>query len=392
MRKKYIFGRKLYISVLTSILVLLTTVATTFAWVGVFANSTFESFNVLIKANNLKEYGIEISATGKPGSFSDTIKSEEIKKQILLNWGYTEARIDEAGVNNLFYGLNMDQCTTLPNVLDNNIISFGAFKTMNGEFTQKYYTFDIYVSAVQFYDRGVSSDFKLDAFLGDGLLKGTEKKRWVINPFTYPESFINPLNNSSLPDTIIPIDGGTVIRDAKVNSKSTYRVGFEKYEVVDKYQPSQYTSLSTPKSAIIYSGDSYNYPTYNSEKDVFEFGGILEDDINMAIGNYNSYESKYADTHSKTVSVLDSNADIYGGDIFAIRGVTGTNPDIILTSSTNHLIDSNNPNEQIGINQMMKVRVSFWIEGWDADCYNVTGGAPVTLSITFGIKNEEVFS
>ena len=61
MRKKYIFGKKLYISVLTSILVLLTTVATTFAWVGVFANSTFESFNIGIKASSLEEYNVEIS-------------------------------------------------------------------------------------------------------------------------------------------------------------------------------------------------------------------------------------------------------------------------------------------------------------------------------------------
>ena len=61
MRKKYIFGKKLYISVLTSILVLLTTVATTFAWVGVFANSTFETFNIDLKASHLDEYGIEIS-------------------------------------------------------------------------------------------------------------------------------------------------------------------------------------------------------------------------------------------------------------------------------------------------------------------------------------------
>ena len=229
-------------------------------------------------------------------------------------------------------------------------------------------------------------------FLGEGLLKGTEKKRWVVNPFSYPDSFINPLNSESLPNNIIPIVGGDVITHAKVDSKSTYRVAFEKYDVVDKYQPQKYTSLSTPKSAIIYTGDSYNYPTYNSEKDVYEFGGILEDDINMAIGNYNSYESKYADSHSKTVSVSNINADIYGGDVFAVRGVTGTNPDVIFTSTTNHLIDSTNLNEQIGVNQMMKIKVSFWIEGWDADCYNVTGGAPVTLSITFGIKNEEVFS
>lgn len=392
MRKKYIFGKKLYISVLTSILVLLTTVATTFAWVGVFANSTFDQFDVLIRVNNLKDYGIEISTTGEPDSFSDTIKSEDIKKQILLNWGYTESKIEQIGVDNLFYGLNMEQCTTLPNISDNKINSLGDFKTINGEKTKKYYTFDVYISAVQFYDSGVSTDYKLDVFLGEGLLKGTEKRRWVVNPFSYPNNFINPLSSESLLNGIVPITGGDVITNAKVDSKGTYRVAFEKYDVIDKYQPQQYTSLSTPKSAIIYTGDSYNYPTYNSKKDVYEFGGILEDDINMAIGNYNSYESIYADSHSKTVSVSNVNADIYGGDVFAVRGVTGTNPDVIFTSTTNHLIDSTNLNEQIGVNQMMKIKVSFWVEGWDADCYNVTGGAPVTLSITFGIKNEEVFS
>jgi hypothetical protein len=34
--------------------VLMTTIATTFAWVGVFANSTFKQFDIEIKASSLE--------------------------------------------------------------------------------------------------------------------------------------------------------------------------------------------------------------------------------------------------------------------------------------------------------------------------------------------------
>ena len=101
MRKKYIFGKKLYISVLTSILVLLTTVATTFAWVGVFANSTFEKFDFAIRSNDLKEYSIEISLDGV--NFYDSINFDDIKEQLLLNkFNDTNGPINRAPVSKIF--------------------------------------------------------------------------------------------------------------------------------------------------------------------------------------------------------------------------------------------------------------------------------------------------
>ena len=390
MRKKYIFGKKLYISVLTSILVLLTTVATTFAWVGVFANSTFESFDIDIKLSNLEEYGLEISLTGEEGTFSDTISSEEIKKAILKNWGYDDSIIQDDTYEALFNSLNMDQCTTVPYISDDKIIRLGNFKDMEGNFTKKYFKFDIYISATRFYEKGTTSDFKLDVFLNQGLITGNVRNKLLTNPFIYPNDYISPLFENSYPNFITPISGSTKISNASVDSKSVCRVAFEKFPVVDKYHPENYFDI-LPQRTIIYTGDSYDYPTYNCNEDIYEFGGILPDELNLSIGYYNSTEWWYAHSGIKTISISDPHADVYGADVYSTRGVGKKTSDIILSSSTNHLIDSSKSEEQISINQMMKMTVSFWIEGWDADCFNAIGNSPVTLAISMSITNEDEF-
>ena len=391
MRKKYIFGKKLYISILTSILVLLTTVATTFAWVGVFANSTFEQYDFNIKSSALEDYGIEVSLTGEEGTFSNSIPARDIKKSILLNWGYSEENLNSVDIDDLFTTLNMDQCTTLPNISSSKITSFNTFTDIEGNETTHYFKFDVYVSAVKFYESGNSSDFKLEAFLNKGMLTGHVRNKILTNPFVYPDSFNNPLQGISLPNGVEPVLGSTRIASARVNSKSVCRVGFEKYEVVDKYHPEQYTSASLPKSAVIYSGDSYEYPTYDTEEKTYEFGSILPDELNVAIGYYNSTEWLYTLSGIKSVSTQDSTADIYAGDIYNIRGVGGICPDKVFNWNTNRLIDPTNVDEQIGVNQMMKITVSFWIEGWDADCFNAIGNSPITLTLSLVTKNDEEF-
>lgn len=384
MRKKYVFGKKLYISILTSILVMLTTVATTFAWIGVFANSSFEEFDVQLKASNLEEYGIELSLTGEEGSFSNTISGDDLKKAILLNWGYTKENINQVDYIELFNALNMEQCSTVPVMDANGIKSLGEFKNLVGETTKSYFKFDIYISAVKFYEKnGTISDYKLDVFLNEGLITGNVKGKLLINPFTYKPTFVNPLSNEVLPTGIEPVLANTKITNAKVNSKSVCRVAFEKYSVVPKGHPEYYTDSSTPKSTIIYSGDDYNYPTYNSNTGVYEFGGILEDDANLAVGYYNSTEWKYSLLGIKAVTVPD--------EILNTRGVQSETADKVFSSETNQLIDSSNVNEQIGVNDMMKVTVSFWIEGWDSDCFNAIGNSPVTLAISMSITNEDEF-
>lgn len=382
MRKKYIFGKKLYISILTTILILLTTVATTFAWIGVFANSTFESFSIDVKSSGLEEYGILISATGEENTFSDSIDSIDIKKQILKNCGKRNVdSMSNETVDAVFATINMDQCTNAPIVSGNKLKKLGQFKTIENNIATNYFKFDIYVCATRFYESESSSNYLLDAYLNPGLITGTTKKYDLNGELFYPTSFNNPLN--SLPANITPITGGDSISSVYVNSGSSCRVAFEKYQVVEKNHPEQYSSTSEPISAVIYSGDSYDYPTYNSSTNTHEFGGILPDDTNFAVQFYNILDFMHANNGVSSVSVPSS--------IYSIRGVESETRDKTLHSTTNHLIDSENTDEQIDLNSMMKMTVYFWFEGWDSDCFAVIDRSSVSLSISIGVANEEEF-
>ena len=193
MRKKYIFGKKLYISVLTMIVVLLTTVATTFAWVGVFANSTFSNFDVKIKTSSLEEYGVELSLDGK--KFSNEIDFNDIKPQILKNWGYNIDALTETQISDLFSGLNLDQCSTVPNIENDKIKSFGSFYDIFGNETKKLFKFDIYISAVNYYTSDETSTFKLDLFLNKGLLTGTKNGTSLWNTYKFDSIIFNITHN-----------------------------------------------------------------------------------------------------------------------------------------------------------------------------------------------------
>ena len=364
MRKKYIFGKKLYISILTSILVLLTTVATTFAWVGVFANSTFEKFDVNIKISNLIEYGLEISLTGEEGTFSDSIDSLSIKKAILVNWGYNQALLDSAStVENLFSRLEMEQCTTLPTLSEEKIQKLGKF-----------------------YDSGNATDFKLDVYLNPNVMTGREKQRDLFNSFSYPSTFINPYDEMiqngtlTLPSGVRTVKAGERIYSAKLDSSTATRVAFEKYKVVDKYDVSAYSSADQPMSTIIYH-KGYEYPVYYENQNMYNFGAILPDEINLATAYFNSSESRYLTDNFKTISIPN--------DLYNIRGVESNTKDISISRETNHIINSSNPNETIGMNQMIKLTVSFWFEGWDADCFKAIAASPVSLNIVLSASNED---
>ena len=389
MRKKYIFGKKLYISILTTIVVLLTTVATTFAWVGVFANSTFDTFNFGIKGSTFNEYSIEISLDGV--EFHDSLSFEDIKEQLMLNMGYTQSQLDSPhfDIDSEFSKIRLDQCTTLPIIEDGSIKSLGVFTTLDGEITNKLYKFDLYISARKNYDSDISTDdYKLDVFLQDGLLESSARRKNLINPFTFPDDFVNPYdqmisnNLFELPNGVETIQANKTISSAKVKSASAGRVAFEKYKVVQKGHPEQYTLHDTPNSALIYH-DGYDYPVYDTINDIYDFGAILQNQYNLSIGYYNSTEWQYADWHYWSVSLPN--------EMWIARGVESNTKDIRLTSKTNHLVDSSKLNEQIGVNTMMKVSCYFWFEGWDADCFNPLNLSPVSINIGFSMTNEDEF-
>ena len=286
---------------------------------------------------------------------------------------------DDENVEALFSKLNLDQCTNTPVLNGDKIQKLGIFKSIEQFDTKHYFKFDIYIAATQYYDGSTdSSTFLMDVFVGNNLLTGINRRFNLDSSHTFDPSFTNPLTD--LPSGVKKITGGDTISSAYVNGASAARVAFEKYDAVDLGHPELYTSMSEPNSTVIYTGDKYDYPTYNEATGVYEFGGILPNEYNMAVINYNRFDFIHQKNGINSVSMPAS--------IYNIRGVGQSHPDVILSPTTNHLIKSNDMNEQISLDKMMKVTITMWIEGWDADCFNVINDSPITLQVALSLSNE----
>lgn len=350
--------RKVYLSIMVSILCMITLVTSTFAWIGFLNFSNFEKFEINLNGSELEEYGIEISLTGEDGTFGSSVNAIDLRKAILKNWGYTEEFLDSKSnddILELFRDLNMAQCSVIPN--DDK--SFPDFVDMSNQITKCYFKFDIYISAFQAFDTGDDAEYYLDAYLRGDLLEGTKDTRSLVNKFTYPSDFINSASNA------IPA-GAVIHKNITVDSSSACRVAIQKYNVVDKYCPQQYDENSVIQEYIIYQGGS-SMPTYDPVTGVYSFGGIMEDKYNLALYDYNTKYPQIA----KTIPT----------ELFT-RGDMEYTPNV-------KIIDSSKPEEKIGINQMMKMTIYFWFEGWDADCFEVIDRNPVTLNLNFSTDNKD---
>ena len=88
--------RKMNLSIITCMLVLVLNVTTTFAWAGLQNYSNVENFDVSLESS--ENYAIQVSLDGK--NFSKTIDEYEYKKVILRNMGYSEEELeDEADID-----------------------------------------------------------------------------------------------------------------------------------------------------------------------------------------------------------------------------------------------------------------------------------------------------
>lgn len=352
--------RKVYLSIMVSILCMITLVTVTFAWVGFLDFSSFEQFQINLNSSELEEYGIEISLTGEDGSFGSSVDTIELKRNILINQGYSASDLpldtaeQRARIENLFKNINLVQCSAIP---QNN--TFSDFKDISNETTRAYFKFDLYISAYHAFESGEESEFYLDTYLTGNLLEGTKETKNLINEYTYPSDFVNTASNGITANTKIK-------NNITIDSSSACRVAIQKYGVATKYDLSYYDTNSDATDLIIYQGGTA-MPTYNPDTGVYSFGGIMEDKYNLALYDYNK---KYP-TRAKTVpSDLLSRKDIE------------FNP-----NGGNQIIDSSKPEEKIGVNQMMKMTIYFWFEGWDADCFDIIDRKPVTLNLNFSIND-----
>ncbi len=356
--KKVIFS----LSILT--FSLLTMIATTFAWVGIVSNSTFDEFNIKLKVDDDRgDYGVQLSLDGRPGTFSDSIDSIAVKRQLLKNIGHNSNVIDNASENTInatFAQQKLDQVTLQKNAIHPDLFNSNElqyFEDMNGQISRRFFWLDIYAS-MYVATASASSDVPLSLFLRGSILSsddiGTTN---FLNDYTYPSTPITLGTETFSSSFLNKKFSGKV----NVNPASAARVCVQSFAPVDLYTIANTESLRYK----IYQYDD-QMPSYDSYNNIYSFGGILPDNYNMAFQQYNMM---HPGTELSNVPEWQIN-----------RG------DIKYQDSGNIGQICNKDTDGLTVGKMMKFRVYFWFEGWDSDCFEVIENRNVNVNLSFSNK------
>ena len=386
-------NKKMLISILTSVIVLITIVATTFAWVGIFTYANTDDFSFNLKVSELDaNYFLTISATGEKGSFADEANTLDIKKQILMNLNNWTEEFIETKTNDEIDVLYSKYCITTPSTAllnaDGNIDKFYSINNKNSNYyetytaTNSYIKFDIYLSVDT--KEGIKYDQEtglapedvmintnvLITELGDTLV-GTlcDQKLTNLNPYKDMELPSNYSALSRLPDK----------EYFKMNSANATRFALCLYDPIDVR--STYSGNETPTRTLIYHGGE-QLPVLDG--DVFDLGGILPEEYNTALrelliirpnyknGVVSSFNQKYESDLEKAIARGQTDLDL-----------VEENSKIWEKPSDGELSSKAYLGVYNGIQTKQKVSVYFWFEGWDADCALSINERPVTLNLTF---------
>jgi len=361
-------SKKMFISILTSVIVMVTMVATTFAWVGIFTYANTDSFQLNLKVSELdSNYFLTISSTGKKGTFSDNVPAIEVEKQV-INSIYTNRYKDSSDevIHRLFSNLKLKNVSTFLNDdetlsdfyslnLDNT--SLATYEKNNG-----YYDFDIYLSVDT--KEGISEDttgIRTNVLLTDiqNALVGTETSYRLLNENPFLE-----LPSSSIYGVLNTLP---YAEPFTIDSKSAVRFSLSLYDPINIDE--EYTD-EKPVKTYIYQGGT-QLPTLDN--DIYSLGGILEPDYNLA-----SIELLYT-----TPSYREGLH--YSGKL--LEACENRKNDLELIEENSLIWDKDLHQEYLGcmdgVQTKMKINVRLWFEGWDADCIKAIEEKPVALNLIF---------
>lgn len=378
--------RKIYLSLIFVTLSLLTMVATTFAWVGIVSNASFERFTINLETDNEKsDYGVMLSLTGKEGDFHESIDTLDLQKKILKNMGVEDNRLDnESSIKTLFNSIKLSQATTTKDWDDDgsgdchyldtftDVRGGKPYATIGGKSTNYsgYFEFDIFVTIYKIGEDSVGSEKKLKIYLRDGENGGIFSSgigdAYIANDIKLPDSS-NPLSAQYL-KSVNNFEPGKVINGGvKIKAANAVRLAVQKANSVT------YGNYNDSKNYLYKGLNIYKYgsdlPSYDSKFNLYDFGGVLPSDFNFARLLYNSVRNPEDQLGIVPEMALPEKR----GDItFVDDGVR------------NLIVDES---DNVTTSDMIKIHFSFWFEGWDSDCFEAINDLPVALSLNFSTKN-----
>ena len=374
--------KKIYLSLMLVVASLVTMVATTFAWVGIVTNASFEKITINLETDNEEsDYGVQLSLTGNRGDFHDSIDSTALQKVLLRNMGVPESKLDsEVNIKNTFSSIRLAQATTIKDYdsdtcyyLDpfTNLYGAAPYATLSDEATnyKGYFEFDIWIAIYKIGDIDEGSTNKLSIFLREGeasFFSSKVSSAYIANEIKLPDSS-NPLSTQYLKQENNFGPGTRIKGSVRINPAGTVRLSVQKAKAVN-YGDSTNPYNNSYQGLKIFKYGS-DIPTYDDNKDVYDFGGILPNDFNFARLQYNS-------THTE----IDQIGDVPEMALPNKRGDVTFKDD----GEVNHIVDKT---DGVTTSNMIKMHFCFWFEGWDSDCFEAINNQPVTVNLNFSTKD-----
>lgn len=373
--------RRVYMSILLVVLSLFTAVATTFAWVGISSNTTFQKFSINLKANDdeeQSEYGIQLSLTGEKNDFHDELMAEDIYTRILLNMGYSETQINKYGsASRLFQAIHLEQCTVARNSLETpatatRLTSFYNMSGLNlvteknsyGDFVKGhgFIFFDLYLTVYNISNEVTTSAPTI--FLKKDLLTADNCETQIMNNIDLHNYFSNDIYGK-----------------VKINAANACRVAVQRFNIVEKGALNYYASGYNmhPNRLSIYQTGSLT-PTYDYADNLYDFGGIMPKEDNLA---YKYYTSIYGDNFDSLEGALPFSRVLNRGDIVYENGDTLDSSNMLLPYKPTV---EGGKDGGLTSKDMVKFRFYFWFEGWDGDCIDAINNVPVSMNLVFSTK------
>ena len=260
-------NKKILISLLTTLVVFITVFATTYAWVGIFTYANTDSFKMNLKVQDLdSNYFLTISSSGDRGTFSDSVESIELERQIVDNYydGIYHGEGNDS-IENIFDQISLEPSTT--NIIDNELEPFTAIDFSRGDRLQfieskGYYKFDLYLSV----DTKEHIDENTTGIKANVMFQDIEEAlTGTLSTGIFSNG--NPFND--LPSGPIADVLKNIPKKYTVDSKNAVRFSTSIYEPIsidDTY------SDQSPIETRIYCGGSKN-PIYYSITDSYDLGG-----------------------------------------------------------------------------------------------------------------------
>jgi hypothetical protein len=318
--------KKLYLSILASILILITTITVTYAWITLSNDAYTESIKFDIAGGD----GMQISLDGV--NFYNYIGTTLFKDELMAHYGYTRDNLNNFKYHAMSLENPNDPESDFLELRENKLLSEN-YELKRVENNKNYLDFDLYFTT------------DLNTNISEGIYQG------IGVSFT-GEIFDSHATDYKLLHKIHHIGLNDDLDKIKVNASNAMRLSTTVYSPVDKGDLTN-ASNSIVRKKIYYQGSD----TYQSLVEGYDFGNLRCQNVaNEYFYKLTGFNPQNLSNYSDTVFRLEER----------ILNKRIIEPDLYLVSG-----------------KMIKVHFKIWLEGWDPDCFDACANQIINLNLRF---------